>query len=331
MKTLMWFEPERVTDPDSLAARYGYNTDWAIKIEGSAAITNNIGNPDCFAWTVDRICKVLRENRVEMYREDNNSDPALLWKHLDKAEGENRQGITECKMIDGHYRMWDAIISCTLSYGGCGFIDSCASGGGRNDIESMRRGVPLLRSDSDRESTALRLSMTTAFNKWIPFCGAITKEKAWQLDAKGRSDVYTWRASYLPVLNVDSQFVQDPGQDFSVLRAGLEEWKKLNRYLLKDFYILTPWRNKDQKDGFTAYSFYDPEEEKGFILLFRMEQCENEFLKIKIPYVRPGCMYTLTDEDSRETFAISAEELIVTFKLIEKRSARLVWIEKASK
>ena len=30
MKTLMWFEPERVTDPDSLAANYGYKREWAI-------------------------------------------------------------------------------------------------------------------------------------------------------------------------------------------------------------------------------------------------------------------------------------------------------------
>ncbi|MBO4298246.1 MAG: alpha-galactosidase, partial [Clostridia bacterium] len=82
MRTLMWFEPERVTDPDSLAKNFGYNPEWAIRREGVKAISNNIGNPDCFRWTVDRIKKTLSDNHVDMYREDNNSDQAGLWNYL---------------------------------------------------------------------------------------------------------------------------------------------------------------------------------------------------------------------------------------------------------
>ena len=87
MKTLVWFEPERVTDPENLAKNFGYNTDWAIRVEGEPTISNNIGDPDCYNWTVGRICKMLRENKVEMYREDNNCNAAPLWKQLDAREG----------------------------------------------------------------------------------------------------------------------------------------------------------------------------------------------------------------------------------------------------
>lgn len=139
MKTIVWFEPERVTDPENLAKNFGYNPEWAIQMPNERTISNNIGNPECLKYTTERICKMLRENRVELYREDNNCDSAKLWRYLDEKEGENRRGITESKFIDGHYKMWDDIIECTLSYGGCGFVDSCASGGGRNDLESMRR------------------------------------------------------------------------------------------------------------------------------------------------------------------------------------------------
>ena len=177
------------------------------------AVSNNIGDPACFRWTLQRILRTLQENRVEMYREDNNSDQALLWQHLDSLEGEDRAGITECRFIDAHYRLWDEIIACTSSYGGCAFVDSCASGGGRNDLESLRRGIPLLRSDADRTTAALRLSMTTSFNRWVPFCGANNKEKPDMLSPSGTLDHYVWRASYLSVLNVDSQFVQDPFAD----------------------------------------------------------------------------------------------------------------------
>lgn len=325
MKTLVWFEPERVTDPENLAKNFGYNLDWAIRIEGERTISNNIGDPACLDWTVERICKMLRENKVEMYREDNNCNAAALWKHLDGIEGEGRQGITECKFIAGHYEMWDRIIACTLSYGGCGFVDSCASGGGRNDLESMRRGIPLLRSDSDRTSTSLRLSMTWGFNRWIPFCGANSKEKLSQLAPTGQSDPYVWRASYLPALNVDSQFVQDPDQDFDMLRFGLREWKQVSPYLLKDFYPLTPWHSEQDKFDFTAFCYYDSETQKGVLLAFRQENCGRDTLKVMLPFAENGAEYVLTDADTAEKTVVKGEA-VLTFA--NPRCARLLWIQR---
>ena len=322
MKTLVWFEPERVTDPENLAKNFEYNLDWAIRVPGERTISNNIGDPECFKWTVERICKMLRDNRVEMYREDNNCSAAPLWKHLDSMEGEDREGITECKFIMGHYDMWDKIIECTLSYGGCGFVDSCASGGGRNDLESMRRGVPLLRSDSDRTSTALRLSMSWGFNKWIPFCGANSKEKLSQLAPTGVSDPYVFRASYLPILNVDSQFVQDPDQDFGILRFGLKEWKRVSPYLLKEFYTLTPWHPEQEKDGFCAFTYFDPEEEKGVLLAFCQEDCGERELTLDLPLEGE---YLFTDEDSGDSFTA---EKSFTIHFDQSREARFLWIER---
>ena len=330
MKTLMWFEPERVTDPDNLAAKYGYKKEWAIVREGYRNIANNIGDPECLAWTTERVCKTLRENKVEMYREDNNSNPADLWQYLDGREGEGRLGIIECKFIMGHYKMWDDIIACTLSFGGCGFVDSCASGGGRNDLESMRRGVPLLRSDFDRTTTSLRLAMSTSFNKWIPFCGANTREKAGQVDAKGASDPYIWRVSYLPVLNIESQYVYDPTQNFDMVRFGLQEWRKVAPFLLKDFYVLTPWHTDRDKSNFTALSYYDEEAGKGIILAFRMEECGLENLKVKLPFAKADKEYVFTDEDTKAVESCNGDVLTksgITFNLPEKRMARLIWVE----
>ncbi len=325
MKTLVWFEPERVTDPENLAKNYGYNIDWAIRIDGERTISNNIGDPDCLKWTTERICKMLRENKVEMYREDNNCNALKLWKHLDSLEGDNRYGITESKFIIGHYKMWDDIIACTTSYGGCGFVDSCASGGGRNDLESMRRGVPLLRSDSDRTTSALRLSMTTTFNKWIPFCGANTKEKVTELAPSGVSDTYVWRASYLPSLNVDSQFVYDTDQNFDMLRFGLSEWKKVRPYLLKEFYTLTPWHKEKDTTDFTAFCYYDPEKEEGVIFAFRQERCERGELCLSLPFANNINKYTVTDEDSDDKIITGG---IITIRFDAPRTAKLLWLKK---
>lgn len=324
IKTLMWFEPERITDPDNMVKNFAYDKNWAIDM-GTGAITNNIGDEECLSYTIERISRILRENKIDMYREDNNSDPAALWKHLDALEGENRRGITECKFILNHYRMWDQFIKTTLSVGGCGFVDSCASGGGRNDLESMRRGIPLLRSDYDRTSTALRLSMTTSFNKWLPFSGANTKEKLEQLALTGKSDKYVWRASYLCALNVDSQFAEDPDQDFDILRFGLSEWKKVNPYLLKEFYTLTPWHSGEEKDGMTAFCYFDPEREKGVVFAFRQEECKEDNLEITLPFLEDGD-FGLTDEDTEKALPITNKKALLDFH--EKRMARLLWLEK---
>ncbi|HPS34128.1 MAG TPA: alpha-galactosidase [Oscillospiraceae bacterium] len=332
MKTLLWFEPERVTNPEALEQTFGYKAAWAVSgVPGNKGIVSNIGIPACLKWTTERICKVLRENGIDMYREDNNSNPNAGWRFEDEHEGKSRRGITECKVVMAHYQLWDDIIACTLGHGGCGFVDSCASGGGRNDLESMRRGVPLLRSDADRTTTALRLSMTTAFEKWIPFCGANTKEKKRQLDPTGISDVYTWRASYLPILNVDSQFVQDPDQDFEILRFGLNEWKKISPYLLKDFYVLTPWHSQEDKSGFTVFCYYDNDAKEGVLQLFRMEDCPENTLFVKLPFAEESSDYLLTDEDTHEQKKYTGKQLKsgVCFDFDQPGTARVFWVKKA--
>ena len=325
MKTLVWFEPERVTDPESLEKNYGYNIDWAIREEGERTISNNIGDPECLKWTTERICKMLRENKVEMYREDNNCNASKLWKHLDSIEGENRYGITESKFIIGHYKMWDDIIECTLSYGGCGFVDSCASGGGRNDLESLRRGVPLLRSDSDRTTAALRLSMSSSFNKWIPFCGASSKETSTEHAPAVAGDKFVWRASYLPTLNVSTRFVHNPDQNFDMLRFGIHEWRRVNSYLLKEFYTLTPWHKEKDNTSFTAFCYYDPEKDEGIVLAFRQERCVKRQLDVKLPFASETDRYAFTDEDSGEKTVTDGR---ITLDFDAPRTSKLLWVKK---
>ena len=54
-------------------------------------------------------------------------------------------GIAENLYAQGYYLYWDLLIERFPNM----MIDSCAAGGGRNDIESMRRSVPLHKTDHD--------------------------------------------------------------------------------------------------------------------------------------------------------------------------------------
>ena len=332
MKVLTWFEPERVTHVDGLVKNYGYKEEWSIGKGDSR--TNNLGNEACLKWTLNRITTMMDVNEVDMYREDNNSDPAYAWPTNDRDEsaklGLPRSGVTENKCINGHYRLWDGIIDFCGKHGKCTFVDSCAGGGGRNDIESMRRGFPLMRSDFDRTTTSMRLSQTTTLCRWLPYHGSCTKETAWQLDpstGKG-SSTYVTRASFLPVYNTYESFVHNPELDYDLMRRNYNEWKSVNRLLVKDMYVLTPWHHEQDREGWSAFAYDDPEEGSSVLLAFRMEDCEIAEVRFPLEFARKDASYRLAWADSGETVEMSGAELRkgVTVKLPEKKSSALIRI-----
>ncbi|MBQ5983351.1 MAG: alpha-galactosidase [Bacteroidales bacterium] len=317
MKVLTWFEPESVCDVEDLARNYGYNPEWADYNRGNR-YTSNLGNPDCLEWTLGRITRMMGENGVDLFREDNNSNPVKAWKGFDAKEMEKtglpRTGITENKAIQGHYELWDRIIDFCAANGKCTFIDNCASGGGRNDIESLRRSLPFMRSDADRTTTALRLSMTTSFNRWIPFHGANTKESTGELDPgiEGGSTFYITRASWLPVYNISEVFTHDVNLDYDRLRATFGEWKKYNHLLVKDIYPLTPWHRHDDDSHWTAIAWHDRETDEAVLQAFRQETCPDSGYVARLKFLKADKKYRLTNEDSGETLSMTGAELAST-------------------
>ena len=330
IKVFVWFEPERVTHVDGLVKNFGYKEEWAIGSGDSR--TNDLGNPECLKWTLDRITKFLARHGVDMYREDNNSDPARAWPEKDKLETEKygfpRYGITENKCIVGHYALWDGIIDFCAKHGKCPFVDSCASGGGRNDIESMKRGFPLMRSDYDRTTSSMRLSMTSTFPRWIPFHGSSTKETVEQLDdpyGKGTT-AYVSRASFLPIYNFGAKFTHNPELDFDLMRNNIREWRSVSRLLTRDMYVLTPWHHEYDRDGWTAIAYDAPEMGQSVLLAFRMEDSDEKTMSFRLPFAEPDNEYNLRDADTGAETTLSGKELRagLTLTLDEPKSSKMI-------
>lgn len=334
MVNLMWFEPERVTSVEGLVKNYGYKPEWAIN-DGAQyrQTTNDLGNKECFEWTKERVLGTMKRVGADIYREDNNFSHAPNWKFHDEEEtkrlGIPRSGLTENFLIQGHYALWDAIIDFQKTRGGCTYVDSCASGGGRNDIESMRRGIPFMRSDADRTTSGLRLSMTSTLPYWIPFHGSSNKETKGELDpAAGRGpDQYISRASYLPAAwHIGGQVTQNPDLDLQLMRDVMKEWRSLSDLLLKDLYVLTPFHAEDDLKGWTAFAYHDPETDEAAVLAFRQDECEEADYILKLPFADPDKTYAITDADTKKTVERKGAELIEGLKatLPEKRSS-LIW------
>src|ERR1039457_1103667 len=87
--------------------------------------------------------------------------PISIWRANDASD---RQGITEIKHVVGYLAYWDELRRRFPAM----LIDTCASGGRRNDLETLRRAVPLWRSDFAYEPAAMQ-QMTYGMALWIPY------------------------------------------------------------------------------------------------------------------------------------------------------------------
>lgn len=304
VQTFLWFEPERVTHLDGLVQNYGYRWDWALSDHGNNnTFINNLGDPDCLDWTTKKILTMMEENDIDLYREDFNLDPYLFWNIGDGYEGSDRKGITENLYMQGHYELLDRIIAWCAKHGKKTYVDSCASGGGRNDLETLRRAVPFMRSDSDRTDMPLALAMRTRLDRWIPFTGRDSKEAGSQL-ATGSSDLYSFRATYLCRFGVAADFYQSRNTlDWDLYKKCIAEWESVKEFLLCDYFVLTPQRAVNDDINWTAYMYLDEAGERGFLEAFRPRQSTEKSFTVQLKGLDPDRFYTLRDADGVQTLA----------------------------
>lgn len=329
-KTIMWFEPERVTHLNGMVQNFGYDRAWVLSDHGNNNVfVNNLGIRECLNWTVNRILKVMEEQDIDLYREDFNLDPYLFWNIGDGYQGKNRKGITENLYMQGHYELFDRIIAWCAENDKCTYVDSCASGGGRNDLETIRRSVPFLRSDSDRTTIELRLAMTTRLVRWLPFTGSSTKESLGQLTT-GIMDTYVLRASMLPHFSYSAEFYYKQNEiDWEALRNGQNEWKDLSEYFFKDFYVLTPYRSTTDSKNWTVYQYFDADTNSGVIQAFRLPNCEENTYLAKVKGVDPNKYYSVYDIDGNNNITkIKGSALMSGLPIYAKnsRTALIIYI-----
>ena len=159
VKSIVWFEPERVTPGTWL---YEQHPDWLLGVDGKQKLLN-LGNPDARTWLTDHVDGLLTSQGIDLYRQDFNMEPLDYWR---KNDAPDRQGITEIRHVTGYLAYWDELRRRHPNM----LIDSCASGGRRNDLETLRRAVPLLRSDFILEPVSQQLH-TYGVSFWFPFYG----------------------------------------------------------------------------------------------------------------------------------------------------------------
>ena len=299
-KTLLWFEPEvvRCDAKQFLKANPDFKEEWFLD---TAAVGSwlqgelvDMGNPELREWLFNRITKVMDEGGIDMYRQDFNVDPAQVWGWCD---GYERTGITENKYVTGYLAFWDALLERYPDM----TIDSCASGGGRNDLETMRRAVPLHISDywdgqsgrySERQAVLLSLS------QWFPYFKL-------QIGNNDEVNSYDLRSCMAPWINLNVP-TMSKSTPWDVVQKSVGEWKQLSNLFYADFYPLTEYSYSD--DAWRAYEYYDEETGEGAVMVFRGPASEQTERVIKI-HAEKGARYNVRDCDGLIDQVISGSDL----------------------
>jgi len=302
MKFVVWFEPERCAGGTWITENH---PEWVLG--GADGGLVNLGNPDAWQWVVDRVDSLLTSEGIDVYRQDFNIDPLSYWRANDT---DDRQGITEIKHIMGYLAYWDELLR---RHPGL-WIDTCASGGRRNDLETLRRSVPLLRSDYFGTTTAQQ-AQTMGIAQWMPYFGS----------GMGINNIYWYRSCIFPAARVGCD-TRDPSLDYDLLKRMIAECYEVQRSMMGDFYPLTPYSLAE--DAWVAWQFHQPDNDEGVIQAFRRAQSQTDAVQLKLRGLDPYQRYLVRDADTpgeKEALGRELMEPGLTVTLAQPESAAVVY------
>ena len=317
MKFILWFEPERVRYRTPIVSEH---PEYFLTNGDSKNLLLNLGDEKVWEYCVKTIGDLIEKIGVDLYRQDFNFAPLEYWRGNDAKD---RRGISEIKHINGLYRFWDALLRRFPSLA----IDNCASGGRRIDIETLRRSIPMWRSDYqcpanyDAEASQCH---SIGFNTWMPYSGTGT----------GRLyDEYRMRSSYAAALTSNYFYTEsDPyaetPEKVAFLRKYSDEYLRVRPYFSEDFYPLTEY--SDKLDTWCAWQLDRSSEGDGIVQIFRRENSPYETASFSLRAIDKSASYRFTDADGGE-FTVSGKELSengLRISVNEKRKAKLYFYKK---
>ena len=297
VKSIVWFEPERVTPGTWL---YENHPEWLLGPDGEQKLLD-LGNPDARRWLTEHVDKLINEQGIDLYRNDFNIDPLPYWRANDS---EDRQGITEIRYVEGFLAYWDELRRRHPDM----LIDTCASGGRRNDLETLRRSVPLLRSDYLLEPVSQQLH-TYGIAFWIPFYGT----------GVNSTDPYVFRSQASCPHLTACYDMRNRDIDYAELRRLYGQWRQIADCYFGDYYPLTGYSTAN--DVWMAWQFDRPESGDGMVQAFRRADSIYESARLRLRGLDPDSRYEVRNLDGgsadlKSAPPMSGRELMETGLLV---------------
>ena len=334
MRMLLWVEPERcVSDPPP--PLFKEHRDWLLpakddQIRSRHQLNVNLGNPAAREWVAETVSRLVRENGLDIYRQDFNMNALPLWQENDAPD---RQGITEAKYIAGLYMFWDELRKRFPHL----VVENCSSGGRRLDFEAVSRSHSYCRTDYaiGHHNGPLQVldvqNVTLNTLAYQPFQGSETTPALF-FDDYGffssvcAGSVFTpsdWNAGI-----VKNDFTPEQTAWFKKVFTAAD---KVRPFFEGDFYPLTDIRAQDSQGerAWCAYQMHRPDLDAGFVVCFRRLDAPSHVFTASLGGIDPSARYVVETYDG-PTEQVEGSALVnFTADLKSPRSFRLVFYSRS--
>ena len=285
-KYVVWFEPERVA-PGSWLDRN--HPKWLLGKAGGMRLLN-LGNDQARTWWTNYLDEFLTDQGIDLYRQDFNIEPLGYWQQADEK---GRAGMTEMRYVLGYLAWHDELRRRRPGM----LIDTCASGGRRLDLETLRRAVPLLRTDYRFEPNGCQ-QQTWAISLWVPYNGT------------GGPATPSWmaRTHMHACFAYGTDPVKADAATWKLVKRMDAEWRQIAEFFIHgDFYPLTEPSLAD--DVWMAWQFHGPRKQAGVVQAFRHAESPDAAKTFRLRGLVPEATYECNDFD-KGTFRTTGKEMM---------------------
>ena len=323
VQLLLWFEPERVISGTWLAEKH---PEWCLKRKsGEGNMLLNFADKDACDWAIKHIDGLIKKWHISIYRQDFNMiDPMEIW--LDNEE-KGRVGALENKHIQGYYRYWDALVFNNPGL----WIDSCAAGGRRNDLETLRRAVPLHYTDVGYGEHPVKQCQHQLHFEWIPYFRA--HNMSWDNEEGGyeprvnhtKCDEFSYQNCMTPAITVMTEAWGDE-DEFDIGRKMLPVWRRAAEIELRADYFPFTQSTKSNTELY-AVEFSDANAGDGFVHVISNTLCETDSITLKL-HVCDEAKYVIENPVSGEIKTVTGASLASGFTVKLPKRSGAIWFYK---
>ena len=281
MKLIVWFEPERVAPGTYIAKNY---SQYVISPGKDGSGLFDLGNPDARKYMTDVLSAAIEKWNISGLRIDYNLLPLPYWQ-LINSNDPDRVGICEIRYMEGLYQMWDDLLRRHPNM----FIDNCASGGTRVDLETCSRSIPLWRTDDtigpffahDYDQTSiLNQTMSAGLSRYVPF----------NTSGQIGSDPYDFRSGFNGCVTLVDRPTKEKRAE---MKAAFAEARRLRKYYFGDFYALTDVNMNPTT--WCVMQYNRPKDGDGMIVAFRRNKSPFTGLSLfGLHGINPEALYEVT-------------------------------------
>ena len=305
----LWFEPERVHEGSPGFPQIKPYIIPDVKIIDSYRL--DMTRPDTVEFLSNLIGGKIKEYGVTIYRQDSNgAGPGVYVGELEKTDPRfvGRQGLAINLYVQGYYTFWENLKKMNPGM----IFDTCASGGRRNDLDTLRLGaVPLHYSDVGWDNGLENQHYHDMLDQWFVYYKNIDQ---CDRNASGH-DFYRVAIDLAPFISVSMATLND--SDDTQKYVG--QFMAVRDFFISgDYYLL---RGNFTEDDWFVAQFHDPQKNAGFLRAARNADNREPEISVPLQGLDPGAEYKIhcydTDKEQTDT------EMTVTGAKLMKEGLKL--------